>query len=450
MSDVTLANYLGPGSNPNLTMVLGKNAPKWRTYNLNYQGIGNIPWSDDSSAQWSTWDVFDENANYYGTITLNCSSTAATWVRYAAGTHGYYLVGIQFGPVQGKTGAYQLTVQQIIRPPQTTGGPFPDALLATPAVYPRTSRPIVLTTNGARIVNDQGNTVLLKGVVRPSLEWNSQGQYLGASDIAAMHSWGANCIRIPLNQVWWIASKPRTTTGSYKQIVDAMIYYAIQQGMAVILDLHKTDTSEAPALMANQDSLTFWQDVAKTYASFGTVLFELYNEPVNISEQQWLSGGGGYVGYQQLYNAVRHDAGANNPCIVGGLDWAYKLDFVSKHFCVQGTGLVYCSHPYAPKGTPSYNGPSFTTNFAGVLGTFPVIFTEFGGNNMTTYKDIDYYKAVISYANANEFHYTAFAWWVEAAKPDFPTLIGDWGGTPINSGVIVHDDLKVSPGTSLT
>ena len=433
MSDVTLANYLGPGSNPNLTMVLGKNAPGWKTYNLNYQGIGSIPWSDDSTAQWSTWDVVDENANYYGTITLNCSSTAATWVRYEAGTRGYYLVDIQFGPVQGKTGAYQLTVQQIIRPAQTTGGPFSSAPLATPAVHPRTSQPIVLTTNGARIVNDQDNTVLLKGVVRPSLEWNSQGQYLGASDIAAMHSWGANCIRIPLNQVWWIASQPRTTTGSYKQIVDAMIYYAIQQGMAVILDLHKTDTSETAAPMANQDSITFWQDVAKTYAGFGTVLFELHNEPVNISEQQWLSGGGGYVGYQQLYNAVRQ-AGANNLCIVGGLDWAYKLDFVSKQFCVQGGRRRSIARTRTLPGALLPNGPSFAANFAGVLGTFPVIFTEFGGNNATTYRDLDYYKAVISYVNANKFHYTAFAWWVEAAKPEFPTLIGDWGGTPINGG----------------
>ena len=194
--------------------------------------------------------------------------------------------------------------------------------------------------------------------------------------------------------------------------------------------------------MANQGSQsTFWQDIAATYASFGTVLFELYNEPYGITQQQWLAGGGEYVGFQQLYNTVRA-TGAANLCIVGGLDYAYELDFVSSTFCVQGTGLVYCSHPYAPRAIPTYSGPGgpFANNFAGVHGTFPVIFTEFGGNTESTYQDTDYYTAVLACVNANGFHYTAFAWWVDP-NPAFPTLIGGWSGTPINGGVIVHDDL---------
>jgi hypothetical protein len=425
-------------------MKLSANGPGWQPYNLSYRGIGNIPSSSDTTKQWSSWNVVDEDGNYYGTINLNCDGTTAAWNGYNAGQQGYYLKGIEFGPVQGQTHAYQLAVQEVIRPSQK--GPFPNTSLATPALYPGTQQRIVLGANGDRIVNDRGTPVLLKGVVRPSLEWNIQGQYLSASDIATMRGWGANIIRIPLNQAWWLASAPRTATGSYKQIVDAMIYYAIQQGMAVILDLHWIDSTVRQAEMANQDSITFWQDIAGAYADFGTVLFELYNEPFKITQQQWLSGGGGYVGFQHLYNAVRA-AGASNLCIVGGLDWAYDLEFVSSAFCVQGTGIVYCSHPYNPKGTPGY-GP-FAANFAGVLGTFPVIFTEFGGNTAATYNDIDYYNTVISYVNTNGIHYTAFAWWVEPSNPQFPTLIGDWTGTAIYGGEVVHRDLQTKPGTPL-
>ena len=144
-------------------------------------------------------------------------------------------------------------------------------------------------------MNDHGNVVVLKGLARPSLEWNVNGQYLSASDIKTMRTWGANVIRVSLNQAFWLGSAPRESFGSYKQIVDAIIYYAIEQKMAVILDLHILKSTPGRAIqenMANQDSIGFWRDVARTYASFGTILFELYNEPNQVTHEQWLSGGG--------------------------------------------------------------------------------------------------------------------------------------------------------------
>jgi hypothetical protein len=120
---------------------------------------------------------------------------------------------------------------------------------------------------------------------------------------------------------------------------------------------------------------------------------------------------------------------------------------VSNDFRVQGTGIVYCSHPYNPKGKES-----FASNFAGVLGKFPVIFTEFGGNAESTYKDLAYYTHVISYVNTNGFHYTAWAWWVDKEEPWFPSLIGFWGwgdGMWINGGKIVEEDLQKHPGRGI-
>jgi hypothetical protein len=122
-------------------------------------------------------------------------------------------------------------------------GPFPNTPAATPAIYDGpANRNIVLSVNGANIVNDFGEKVRLKGVSRPSLEWNKQGQYLGPTDVAYMRGWasqtrgmypGVNVVRIPLCQPFWLESQPRNVVGSYKQIVDAMIYYSIAQGMAV-------------------------------------------------------------------------------------------------------------------------------------------------------------------------------------------------------------------------
>jgi hypothetical protein len=439
---------LGTGSNPRLHLELGANGAGWKPYDIDYGQPGQIPWSGDPTKQWVAWNVKDEKGNYYGTVNLKGSDgNQALWEGYKA-AEGRWLIGIEFPRVGA--GSYNLTCKEI-RPSGPTG-PFPDARPATPAIYRHgpVNRPVVLSANGAKIVNDLGKTVVLKGVSRPSLEWDKQGQYLSPLDIANIRGWatdrrgpmypGVNVIRIPLCQDLWRESQARDVIGSYKQIVDAMICYSIAQEMAVILDLHRLTPGDGTPKMANKDSLTFWKDVASAYKSFETVLFELFNEPHDITSEEWINGDGGdIVGYQPLYDAVR-GAGANNLCIVGGLDWAYDLSFVPA-YQVQGVGIVYCSHPYVPKGKDG-----FESNFAGVLGKFPVILTEFGGNQESTYKDLDYYNSVISYVNTKGFHYTGWAWWVDK-NPWFPCLIGDWNGTPINGGGIVHGDLQRFPGT---
>ena len=455
-----LYNYLGTGSNPRLQLVLSANGPNWGTFTIDYQNSGGVPWSSDASNNWSSWNVYDTASpkNYYGTITLTSDGNTVQWSNYtASGTDGYYLDGINFSYNSGAEG-YQLTVNSIVTPGGGNNGvgPFPNAPPATPAVYPGTNQPIVLQVNGDQIVNDKGDVVWLKGLVRPSLEWNPQGQYLSTADLSNIANWTSNgvtarsnVIRIDMYQGYWLDSGPVTEIGSYKQIINAIVYYATQLGMAVILDLHWVVAGQQ-SNMANSDSLTFWTQVATDYASFGTVLFELFNEPYGISTDVWLNGDGSYVGYQQLYDAVR-STGAQNICIVGGLDYAYDLSFVSPSYKVNGTNIVYCSHPYNAKGQPGYTGQggTFAQCYQGIIGNFPLIMTEFGTNSASYYPNgyDQIYTNILNYVNANHVHYSGFAWWVENGDPQFPCLISDWTGTALYGGINVHNDLIQNPGT---
>jgi hypothetical protein len=329
-------------------------------------------------------------------------------------------------------------------------GPFPGAPLATPATHADTAKKLTLSTSGANIVDDEGNIIILKGVVRPSLEWNPQGQRLSVSDIQKMHAWGANTIRLDLNQNYWFQSGPVTEAGTYKQIINAIVYYATQNHMAIILDLHWTENGHQSP-MANKDSLRFWKEVATDYKNFGTVIFELFNEPYGVDKNVWLKGDNQYAGYQQLYDVVRATK-ADNLIIVNGLDYGYDISFVSDSFNVNGNNIVYGSHPYNEKGSTQYNGAggSFNHNFQGVINKYPLIFTEFGVNEAhyfpTDYKAV--YQRTLSYINDAHISYTAFAWWVDTSNPDiFPDVIKDWNGTPINGGVNIHDDLQANPGS---
>ena len=101
--------------------------------------------------------------------------------------------------------------------------------------------------------------------------------------------------------------------------------------------------------MADDNSLTFWSEVATRYKGDGRVLFELYNEPHDVSWGVWKSGGDDGVGWhaagmQQLHDAVRA-AGAENLVIVGGLNWAFDLSGVPRSR-ISGHNIVYATHPY--------------------------------------------------------------------------------------------------------
>jgi hypothetical protein len=442
------------GSNPKLHLELGANGPGTPTFNIDYANAGDIPCSGDYTKQWVAWNVKDENGHYYGTINLKKSDCTQVLLGHYDGGPGYWLEGITLTPYQGT--AYQLKCTGIHLP-----GPFPDAPLATPAVYSGTSDRIVLSVSGDKIVNNRGKTVSLKGLCRPSLEWNKYGQYLNPLDIVRLCHWHnsatCNAIRVSLCQELWFASGDKTVKGSYKQIIDAIIYYAIKEKMAVILDLHKLVVAVDGPNMANSQSKQFWAQVAAEYKDFGTVLFELFNEPHDIAQDTWLNGDKDkdYAGYQQLFKAVR-DTGAKNICLVSGLDWAYDLSFVNDKFPAIGDNIIYCSHPYYPKGNDAGGKFSPASNFAGVLGKFPVIFTEFGANQAEYYDNghlkpyaFDYYTQVISYMNTNGFHYTGWAWWVENDHPWWPTLISDWEGYPWNGGELVHKDIRLHPGTPI-
>src|SRR6185436_4435031 len=122
-----------------------------------------------------------------------------------------------------------------------------------------------------------------------------------------------------LNPSYWVKTAAHYDPG-YPAQVDSAIARAHSQGLDVVIDMHFSDRGDP----ANQ-GIQFWKEVAARYKNDGRVLFELYNEPHDISWDTWLNGGpsgDGYqtAGYQQLYDAVR-STGAQNLVIVNGLNW---------------------------------------------------------------------------------------------------------------------------------
>src|SRR5580658_3455515 len=282
---------------------------------------------------------------------------------------------------------------------------------------------------------------LFHGVDRPSLEWSPVGQALSAEDYATMASWKANVVRVSLNQDFWLPGGSQYSPG-YTAIVDQQIQWAEAAGLDVLIDRHWSgrgdfSTTAAQQRMADAHSVTFWSQVAARYQGDGHVMFELYNEPHDVTWSVWLDGGpsgDGFTvaGMQQLYDAVRQ-TGARNLVFIAGLDWAFDLSGVATNR-VRGSNIVWVSHPYAQNA--QQQPASWFGAFGYLSATDPVMLTEFGN---TSSCDTTYDSQLIAYANAHAISWSGYAWFVSGCA--FPSIITDWSGTPSAAGQVVKSAL---------
>ncbi len=332
-----------------------------------------------------------------------------------------------------------------------------------------------------------GNTVFdpatcapirFRGVTRPSLQWHWGGderfEKIG-EDWATIASWKANLVRLPVSQTYWVPGTRQHDPGYKARVVDA-VAKARALGLAVVIDLHASDRGDrnyagVPDGQQMPDveiSLPFWRDVAATFKDDGGVIFELYNEPHDVSPAIWLNGGdiaagpsypgdpetrAAYraVGMQELYNAVRSQ-GARNLVLISGLHWGYYLNHLPTH-AVQGYNIAYSSHPY---DWPDKQAGVWEADFGVVSSTVPVIIGEFGAYDCTR---LSYYRQILDYADQKGLGWIAWAWWTPPAVGvagrtaesrmqeicRFPALITDWNGTPSPSGEIIKARLASYP-----
>ncbi|HZU85636.1 MAG TPA: cellulase family glycosylhydrolase, partial [Polyangiaceae bacterium] len=301
--------------------------------------------------------------------------------------------------------------------PVTARGCIADASAAPPVA------PGGYYTSGSTVCTASGTPHVFRGVDRPSLEWRSDGDHLAADDFRRMAGWGANVVRVALNQDFWL-SGAALYDPTYAGTVHQVVAWAEAVGLDVILDLHWSDCGDltvamtgmqqcgysSQQIMADTNSIEFWREVATAFKDDGHVLFELYNEPHGIAWDTWLNGGQSgrftVVGMQQLYDTVR-STGANNVVVAGGLAYAYDLSGVGPTGAfIHGYNVMYATHPYLTSGDfqngwESSFGHLQTTDFA------PVIATEFGDGRPACTGDWD--RAVIQFCEGHRASWTAWA-----------------------------------------
>ena len=189
--------------------------------------------------------------------------------------------------------------------------------------------------------------------------------------------------------------------------------------------------------MADADhSPAFWRSVATRFKADHAVLFELYNEPHDISWSCWRNGcttsdGWQTAGMQQMLNAVR-STGATNVVLAGGLGWSSDLSQWLAHRPNDSAHqLAAAFHTYNFSGC---NTQSCWTNTVAVVNRHvPVVMTEFGENDCAG----GYVTPLLAWADQHHLSYLAWTWdtWDCSSGP---ALITSYDGTPTAYGAAVR------------
>lgn len=355
----------------------------------------------------------------------------------------------------------------------------PDARAATPAPTPQ--------VQGNRLVDTStGATFIPRGVNVPGLEYSCvQGwrKLPAAGEFAAIASWRINTIRLPLNESCWLGLDGAPSSGTvtqYKADVAAWVNGANAAGLAVILDLHWNApagyTASGQRAMPDERSGAFWTSVATAYASNSSVMFELFNEPYSrsgftLTWDCWKNGGclapvendetgtlsgAKYTvtGMQTLVNAVRA-AGANQPVLLGGLNYSNDLTgWLANKPTDPANQLVAAWHNYPGQGCST---SCWNSTITAVAASVPIVTTEFGNTAETTStvagNSGNYLVPFMTWAEAHGIGYLPWAWWDVAGTSGngIYALYSGSSFTPKSpSGTKFHDYLAALPSTGIT
>jgi endoglucanase len=323
------------------------------------------------------------------------------------------------------------------------------------------SMPLPLKVAGTQILNSRNKPVRLCGVNCASLEWTSNGEdHIIESVQVAIDDWHVNHIRLPVSQDRWFGKAPEQNDRgkAYRALVDEVVNLCASKGVYIMLDLHWSDTGVwgeqiGQHSMPDENSAAFWKDLASVYANHPAVIYDLYNEPHDVSWDIWLNGGQiterpnrrrqtpktfMAVGMQQLLDTVRQ-AGAKNLVVIGGLDWAYDFSCILEGRQLKdstGNGIVYANHCYNNKNQAV---ETWIANMEKAAKRFPIIISEFGGAyykpgtepprrrfSFGRRNDGDWLMRVLQAIEDHKWSYTAWDFHPSAG----PTLISGWDYKP--------------------
>jgi Endoglucanase len=223
-----------------------------------------------------------------------------------------------------------------------------------------------LCVKGNKILNENGEQILLKGVVVPEAKKLDFEHKFKKEYFDQIFSCGGNVIRIPVHPNEWAEDEDYLW-----RYLDPLVTWAIEKKKYVIIDLHfigNIETGDGTEMvdvgMKPYDfSVEFWKRVASYFKNVPNIIFEIYNEPALISGETWKK-------YANSLVATVRKTGANQLILVSGIDYSYDLSCWENE-PLKDSNIAYTAHVFP-------NRIGWEQKLESIAATLPIIVTEWG------------------------------------------------------------------------
>lgn len=221
-----------------------------------------------------------------------------------------------------------------------------------------------LQVSGTGLADEQGTPVRLNGPSSMWLNWDDANYATNIDGLRFMRDeWGLEIFRIAMGitPMGAYLEDPETNKTKVRTIVEN----AIELGVYVIIDWHDHDAEDHQT-----EAQAFFSEMAEAYGEHPNVLYEVYNEPLDVS---W---SGVLKPYHEALVGTIRERDADNVIILGTPNWSQDVD-VAAQDPVTGTNLIYTLHFYACDHTSWLRDKGNTAVGAGL----PLFVTEWGATN---------------------------------------------------------------------
>lgn len=196
-----------------------------------------------------------------------------------------------------------------------------------------------LSVKGAQLVDEKGKPVQLRGI---SFGWHCMAtRFYNRSTVRTLvKDWGANIVRCAIGMDnKFIEGDPEFRRAfDYEPdlgyaLVDSIVKGAVECGAYVIIDFHSHRNNLETAKQ-------FFAQVSKKYGKLDNVLFEVWNEPLQIEWKECKQ----YA--ETLIPIIRKNA-PNSIIIVGTPTWSQDVHLAAADPIIGQNNIMYTLHFYA-------------------------------------------------------------------------------------------------------
>jgi len=168
-----------------------------------------------------------------------------------------------------------------------------------------------------------------------------------AADIALIKSMGFDHVRLSVNpEPMFHNKRPDEFPSEYLGYLDAAVKMILDQGLAVVIDLHPESEFKA-RINRNEDDMVqqfadFWRALARHYSSWDAdrVFFEVLNEPEFNDRNRW-------YGVQAKVVGAIHEGAPQHTIIAAGANYSSDDELVSME-PLRDPNIIYNFHFYEP------------------------------------------------------------------------------------------------------